>query len=221
MLESLLSKFIALFVIVIAIALHEFGHAAMATKLGDPTPRLQGRLTLNPAAHFDPIGFLFIMFTVFVGFGIGWGKPVQTNPLYYDNTRNGIILTALAGPAMNACLAMFGIGSTYILFLSGVELVPLAHTFILLWVIINIGLIAFNMLPIPPLDGGHLLQQLAPRFMEPVVRFLQTFGMLIVLGMVFLGLTGPIIGAVFGAVIWMIQAAFGREFVGYLFQGLG
>jgi Zn-dependent protease len=218
-LESLLSKFVALFVIVIAIALHEFGHAAMTTKLGDPTARLQGRLTLNPVAHFDPIGFLFIMFTVFVGFGIGWGRPVQTNPLYYDNYRQGIVLTALAGPAMNLCLAMFGIGFAYIMFLAGLSLAPLAHVFILMWILINIGLIVFNMLPIPPLDGGHLLQQLSPRFMAPVVRFLQAFGGLIVLGLVFSGLVGPIFRAIFSGVVWLIGLAFGRDFTAYLFSG--
>jgi Zn-dependent protease len=217
--ESLFAKFIALFVIVIAIALHEFGHAAMTTKLGDPTARLQGRLTVNPIAHFDPIGFIFVCFTVFVGFGLGWGRPVLTNPLYYDNRRQGIVLTALAGPLMNLSLAMFGLGIAYIMYMARLELTSLGHIFLISWITINLGLMIFNLLPIPPLDGGHLLQQLSPRFMEPFVRFMQTFGFLILLGMIFFGLIGPIFAVVFSGIVGLLTLGFGEGFVAYLFQG--
>lgn len=107
--NNLVYMAVALPAIIIALSLHEFGHAAMATKMGDPTPRLQGRLTINPLAHLDPMGTLFIIITLLLGFGFGWGKPVQTNPAYYTNYRQGRILVAIAGPAMNLMQAMFAV----------------------------------------------------------------------------------------------------------------
>src|SRR4051812_39601256 len=100
MAAALLDKLLLLLIVVLSIGLHEFGHAAMATKLGDPTPRLQGRLTVNPMMHFDITGFIFLLMMIFVGFGFAWGKPVQFNALYFKDYRRGIVLTALAGPAM-------------------------------------------------------------------------------------------------------------------------
>ena len=219
MANSLLDKLLLLLILVLSIALHEFGHAAMSTKLGDPTPRLQKRLTLNPVAHFDPIGFLFLAMMVFVGFGFAWGRPVQTNPLYYKEYRRGIVLTALAGPAMNLCLAMLWVGFSYVLYTTGAPLNDKGHNFVLMWIFSNIFLMAFNLLPIPPLDGGHLLQQLAPAFMAPFVKFMQGFGMLVLLGLIWSGLLSPIISGVTMLVLLLIRGAFGAEFAGYLLGG--
>lgn len=203
-------------VIVLALGFHEFGHAAMSHKLGDPTPRSQGRLTLNPIAHLDPMGTVFIVMTVISGFGLGWGKPVLTNPLYYDKYRQGIILTALAGPAMNLCLASLGLAIGYILFSSGVVMGEFGQRFLLFWILINVVLMVFNLLPIPPLDGGHVLQQLAPRQFEPFIRQLQSFGILIVLAFLFLGVFSTILQFALGVMFALITAGFGADFTLWL-----
>ncbi len=136
--------------------LHEFAHAWMADKQGDDTPRLQGRLTLNPFAHIDIIGAICI----FVG-GFGWGKPVQVNPLRFKKYRKGMMLTAAAGPASNIIIGFFGMIAYKI-----VAYIPvtsesaqwLAWLGILLYYFtsINFGLAVFNMIPVPPLDGSKV-----------------------------------------------------------------
>jgi Zn-dependent protease len=219
MAESLLDKLLLLLILVLSIGLHEFGHAAMSTKLGDPTPRLQGRLTLNPVAHFDPLGFLFLCMMVFIGFGFAWGRPVQTNPLYYKEYRKGIVLTAIAGPAMNICLAMLWIGIGFLLFNAGAPLNDYGKGFLSMWVTSNVFLMVFNMLPIPPLDGGHLLQQLSPAFMAPFVKFMQGFGMLVLLGLLFTGVFSVIVGIAYRILIFLVQGAFGPNYAWYLFGG--
>ena len=219
MASTLLDKLLLLLILVLSISLHEFGHAAMSTKLGDPTPRLQRRLTLNPTAHFDPVGFLFLVFLVFIGFGFAWGRPVQTNPLYYKEYRQGIVLTAMAGPAMNMCLAMFWVAVAYLLYTTGAPLNSEGHSFVAMWVLANVFLMTFNLLPIPPLDGGHLLQQLSPAFMAPFVRFMQGFGMLILIVLIWSGLLGPIIAGATYILLFMVRGAFGADFASYLFGG--
>jgi Zn-dependent protease len=216
---SLLDRLLLLLILVLSIALHEFGHAAMSTKLGDPTPRLQGRLTLNPVAHFDLYGFIFLAMMAFFGFGFAWGRPVQTNPLYYKEYRKGIVLTAIAGPAMNLCLAMLWIGLGYVMFTGNAPLNDAGHRFLAMWVTTNVFLMVFNMLPIPPLDGGHLLQQLSPAFMAPFVSFMQGFGMLVLLGLLFTGVFGVIVNIAYRILIIVVQGAFGANYAWYLFGG--
>lgn len=136
-----------LITLVVGLSFHEFGHAAMATKMGDPTPRLQGRLTLNPVKHLDPAGAFFLVFMAFAGFGFAWGKPVQTNPAYYSNYRQGTILVAVAGPAMNLCLAMIFI------LLNGLYPSLVFH----LGARINTWLALFNLIPFGPFDGAKIM----------------------------------------------------------------
>lgn len=136
--------------------LHEFAHAWMADKQGDDTPRLQGRLTLNPFAHIDIIGAICI----FVG-GFGWGKPVQVNPLRFKKYRKGMMLTAAAGPASNIIIGFFGMIAYKI-----VAYIPVTSESVqwLTWLgillyyftSINFGLAVFNMIPVPPLDGSKV-----------------------------------------------------------------
>jgi len=206
--------------IIIALALHEYGHAAMAVKMGDPTPRLQGRLTLNPMAHLDPAGTFFIIMTLLMGFGFGWGKPVQTNPMYYKDFRSGTILVAIAGPAMNLAQAMLAIGVGFLLFLQGAQLPEFAHLFLVVFIIINIVLMVFNLLPVPPLDGGHVMEQVLPWEMREGYRRFGQYGILLLLGLMFLGLLGYIISFFMGIVTFLIQSAFGTDFVRWLFSGL-
>ena len=163
----------ALFVLVISVALHEFGHAFMAHKLGDDTPKRQGRVTLNPLAHADPIGTLLLPVLGNLhaaaggaGGGFGWGKPVQWQP---SRVKRGIsmawanILVSIAGPAMNLLLATLTALVHVILVsqgvLSGADSVSRVLQFA---VGTNFILFFFNLLPVPPLDGGHVAQAFMP-----------------------------------------------------------
>ena len=146
-----------LFALVIGVTIHEFSHAWAADALGDPTARYQGRLTLNPVAHFDPLGALMILYSVVAGWGFGWGKPVPVNPRYLRyGPRVGMALTSVAGPASNLLVAI--VAATP--FRLGLRLPGLLGNLIATIVFVNVGLALFNMLPIPPLDGYSVLSGL-------------------------------------------------------------
>ena len=143
--------------IVIAMTVHEYSHARVAYALGDFTPRLQGRLTLNPAAHVDPIGLLMLFIVHF-----GWAKPVQINPLNFSNPRRDDILVSLAGPASNLIVSFVAL--IVLVMLAKMDL-PLSEGVLVVFnliIIYNINFAIFNMLPIPPLDGSHILRNLLP-----------------------------------------------------------
>lgn len=165
--------------ILVALGAHEFSHALVGTWLGDPTAERSGRLTLNPAAHVDPLGFLALLVV-----GFGWGKPVPYNPLYLRDRRWGPVLIALAGPLMNLFLA------TVFALVARVALPSLGTTNLLIqWLLIsiqmNLGLMLFNLIPVPPLDGSKfLLATLSERSVEPVRFFLETRGPVILLFLV-------------------------------------
>ncbi len=147
---SLVEVVIWLVVLVISIDVHEFSHALAATRLGDPTPMYQGRLTLNPKAHLDPVGTMMMIFAAFAGFGIGWGKPVQVNPYQMrGNPRLDMGIVALAGPTSNVLLAIL----SGIPIRLGLVTNPALAQFILIMVLANIGLAVFNLIPLFPLDG--------------------------------------------------------------------
>jgi Zn-dependent protease len=160
-------------VLVISIAFHEFGHAFMADRLGDDTPRRQGRVTLNPIAHADPIGTLLLPLLGNIhgavggsGGGFGWGKPVQWQPSRVRRTikmATATILVAMAGPGMNFLLACLVAGIHTILYKTH-ALAPTSelNAILLFAVHTNFILMFFNLLPVPPLDGGHVLQSLMP-----------------------------------------------------------
>ncbi len=142
--------------LLVAFPVHEFSHALVATRLGDRTAKLFGRLTLNPLAHFDPLGgTLLAISMVTSGFGIGWAKPTPVNPLNLRGGRQSEALVALAGPASNLVLACAAALIYRALGLaSAVGLLP---TIFELFVYINLALMLFNLVPIPPLDGSHIL----------------------------------------------------------------
>ncbi|HXU72594.1 MAG TPA: site-2 protease family protein [Polyangia bacterium] len=195
--EKLRDGLIYLVALILSICVHEFGHAFVADKLGDRLPRSQGRVTLNPLAHIDPVGTLLLpIVAVFSGpaigqYILGWGKPVQISLSPRDITRKISIrtahaLVAIAGPMMNI---LFG------LLLSGVFVLLLrfpGHDNLALGVLgviqMNIGLCLFNLLPIPPLDGGAILARLVPRRMDHLLDGLNRYGFIILLGLLFTGL---------------------------------
>lgn len=147
----------------IAIVGHELAHAWVSARLGDPTPRYEGRLTLNPLAHLDPIGTLLMIFT-----GFGWAKPVGVNPMYYKDRKKGMALVALAGPVANFMMAFVGILLGVILMVIGEKLgfgskVTSTIFYIAdMFCFRNLCLMVFNLIPIPPLDGSKILGMILP-----------------------------------------------------------
>lgn len=156
--------------IVIAMVIHEYSHARMADLLGDYTPRMQGRLTLNPAAHVDPIGLFMLLIVHF-----GWAKPVQINPMNFSNPRRDDILVSLAGPASNLITAFVAL---IILVLLAKFDFPFSEGLLVVFnliIVYNINFAIFNMLPIPPLDGSHILRNLLPYEMARVYEQLERY----------------------------------------------
>lgn len=179
--------------IIIAITIHEFSHALVAKLQGDSTAELEGRVTLNPLSHVDPMGFL-----VLVLFGFGWGKPVPFNPYNLKAKRWGPALVSLAGPASNLIgVIFFGLVFRLVLQIGNLPADNLLHTFLAFIVQFNVVLMLFNLLPIPPLDGSKLLSLLPQQF-EGLVEGLQRYGFVILLFVIFFGQN--VLGTVFQAV---------------------
>lgn len=159
-LSLIITFFSRLFVIFCTMPIHEYAHALIATKLGDQTPRLSGRLTLNPMAHISPIGAVMMLLC-----GFGYAKPVSVNPRNFKDSKKGMALTALAGPAANllmgfvfitiAVFCMNLVKETTILYYAIFNFLTFAG-------VLNVNLAVFNLLPIPPLDGSRILQLLIP-----------------------------------------------------------
>lgn len=192
--------------ILLAFTFHEYAHAYMATKFGDPTPRSQGRLTANPLVHIDIIGFLFIVL-----FGFGWAKPVHTNPSYYrGNIRKKDMLVSLAGPAANLIIAIVcaiiytvlikvGVLNFYSSKSSNIILMMLSYA-----IDINCVLFVFNLLPIPPLDGFHILVDILPQSAYNIVYTLERYSTLILMVFVILPVSRQIIMFLSSYVLWLI-----------------
>ena len=148
--------------IVIGLSFHEFAHAYVSNKLGDPTPKIQGRVTLNPMAHFDPFGFACLLFC-----GFGWGIPVEIDNRYYKHPRRDEILVSVAGVFMNLIVAIVFSFASKILIATGDYQMVLGNGWkgilfqiFLYTIMINLTLLVFNLIPIPPLDGFGILTEL-------------------------------------------------------------
>lgn len=198
-------------VLLFSLSLHEFSHGFVSYKLGDPTPKSMGRLTLNPLAHLDPIGSLVLILTR----RFGWAKPVPINPNYYKKPRQGIMLVSLAGPASNFFLAaVFAIVARTVVFFSSSSLYQLQQSgygnlvqtifiFFQLAVIINLSLGFFNLLPVPPLDGSKILMGLLPPKFDKYIRKLEgPYGMILLLLLAYTGILwgiiGPLVNTMYG-----------------------
>jgi Zn-dependent protease len=205
---------LSLIAVFTAIVLHEFSHGYIAFRLGDPTAKMQGRLTLNPLAHIDPIGTILVPIVLVIlrsPFLFGWAKPVPINPNHFRNPYKGMFYVAIAGPLMNIALALgaSAIGRLAILITPlsllygrGFSAYVVQTIFYLLgfFVIINIILAVFNMLPVPPLDGSRVLTYFLPPEGKRVMMQLERYGFIIVLALLYLGALRGLIGLISG--IW-------------------
>jgi len=162
--------------LVLSITVHEWAHAATADAMGDPTPRLQGRVTLWPGAHLDPVGTILMVISTLIGFGLGWGRPVMTDTRAYTRLPRRLagFLVVFAGPLSNFVIAL--------VFVQLLRFDLLHDDFYIFFVNIivrlNLVLFLFNLLPVPPLDGSKLLAYSLPEAMgDAYLRFMQQFGL--------------------------------------------
>lgn len=186
------SLIISIPVILIALTFHEFAHGYVAYLLGDPTPKNQGRLTLNPLAHLDILGTLMMLVARF-----GWAKPVQVNPFNFkgDKTK-GMMLVSLAGPLANILIAFIGLLLYNLLGVYANEYLMLHYrveAFLLILITTNVYLAIFNLVPLPPLDGSKILFGILPRKYHYNYFALESYGPIILMILIVTGITGRLL----------------------------
>nr|WP_092067396.1 site-2 protease family protein [Dendrosporobacter quercicolus]NSL46568.1 site-2 protease family protein [Dendrosporobacter quercicolus DSM 1736]SDL56039.1 Zn-dependent protease (includes SpoIVFB) [Dendrosporobacter quercicolus] len=172
--------------LLIALTVHEYAHARAAVWLGDPTPRFEGRLTLNPIAHLDPLGLIMLWL-----FKFGWAKPVNVNPANFKDWRKGMIMVSFAGPASNIIMAVIAaivitlLAKLHILTGWVAAILQLTYTY-------NVILAIFNLIPIPPLDGSKIVASLLPGRIAYQYESIGRYGPFILIGLIYLGVIGAI-----------------------------
>ncbi|MBK9156096.1 MAG: site-2 protease family protein [Chloracidobacterium sp.] len=209
---TLLISHLVIFMVVLllAVSVHEAGHAWMSHKFGDDTAYMLGRVTLNPVAHTDPIGTLLIPIIAFIlgavggALGniplIGWGKPTPVNPRNWTNYKLANVMVSIAGVLANIILVIIGIGLAKILMLQGftpADFFGRATNPLVIFVsnlmFLNLSLFVFNLLPFPPLDGSKILSTFLPDSAQPVLNMLEQFGFLILMFLIYIGVFSMII----------------------------
>ena len=195
--------------VIIAMTFHEFAHAWVADKLGDTTPRAQGRLTLNPLSHIDPFGIILLLFA-----NIGWGKPVQINPRNFNSNKSietCEALVSLAGPLINLILAFIFMIIYYALFwfteCSEIILLIVFYT-----ITVNIGLGVFNLLPIPPLDGSKIFAKFLPynakAWIDRNMQYIYILFLILWITNVLSWIVSPVITVIFDGMNWLVSRIF-------------
>jgi Zn-dependent protease len=199
---TILQSILQLVAVLPAVAFHEVAHGYIAHRLGDPTAKSRGRLTLNPLAHIDPIGSILVPFFLVLvrsPYLFGWAKPVPVNPRYFRNPLKGMLYVAIAGPMTNLVLALVAAGAgrlmligipDSLLFLSDSFLAFVVRLILFLlgaFVIINVVLAVFNLLPIPPLDGSRILTYFLPPAGRRFMLTMEQYGFIILIAILLLG----------------------------------
>lgn len=195
-----------LFAFVIGITIHEFSHAWSALMLGDDTAANQGRVTLNPLSHLDPIGTIGFLLIAVAGFGIGWGRPVPVNPARVRWRQRGLGITAIAGPVSNVVIAtLFAIP---LRFGDMAAIGPEVETIVTYMVLVNILLASFNLIPVPPLDGHKILVGILPNFWYPFLAPLERYGIPILLILIMSGFFfgGSVLSAMYSPVYDLLRS---------------
>ncbi len=206
--SSITTMVATLLAVLLAITFHETAHGFVAYRLGDPTAKNEGRLTLNPIAHLDPIGALMMFIA-----GFGWAKPVPVNPFYFNGDRTkGMMLVSVAGPVTNLILSFIA----YFIFVAGNGFgnIPFLNVFLTQMILLNIYLAIFNLIPIPPLDGSKILAGFLPR--ATAYKYLTTveqYGFLILMLLIVFDVTDfilvPLANFVLGAMGMILGLIFG------------
>ena len=205
-------------VLLLAISAHEAAHAWMSNRFGDDTARLLGRITLNPAAHIDPIGTLLIPIASFVigSMGgpiariplIGWGKPTPVNPLRWRNKDLANVMVSAAGIMANLFIAIcaFTVFKVFLMTEIGRSLLREEPVLIFLEYLLtmNISLAVFNLLPFPPLDGSKILETFLPASMQPIMAALEQYGFIILMLLIYIGFFGAIIRPIMSLVYYLL-----------------
>lgn len=206
--------------VILAMSFHEFAHAFVAVKLGDSTPRNQGRLTLDPLKHIDPVGIFLLIFS-----HLGWGKPVEINPNNFSKVSKakGEVLVALAGPLMNFILAfllmiiyyliiLFIPGTGIIKSLDALNVLSVVMTMLYYAIVVNIGLGVFNLIPIPPLDGSKVFLRLLPyraqRWIDENMQIISIVFLLLFMTGLLGYITSPVISAIMYGMDYVIGLIF-------------
>ena len=211
-------------VLLFSLSFHEAAHAWTSYRFGDDTGRLQGRITLNPIHHIDPIGtILFPIMSALTSIPLfGWAKPVQTNPLLWRDKKKANIMVSAAGPLSNFILATVAFVVIKALIISGsiflrggyytlvqptpnqpAFMAPLA-VFLSVMLLLNVLLGVFNLIPVPPLDGSHVLEELLPRQMAEAYYQIRPYGFILLLALMLLGVFGAILTPVYNAVLYLL-----------------
>jgi len=195
-------------ILIFSLCFHEFSHGYIAYRLGDHTAARNGRLTLNPLAHLDPIGSLMILFV-----GFGWAKPVPVNPINFTNPRVDMMKVAFAGPASNIILAFSGGIIMRFVNIFGFMQNEIFIQILYFFILINISLAVFNMIPVAPLDGSQIFGNMISKSNPELAWKMQLYGPKILMGLILIGIVTPF------SILGFLMMPFVKIFM-YLFTGI-